>query len=156
MTGHGQDHRRMAEPPDSGVPSDPMEATPAVDPRVAPLGAPGPASSAATRPPATTTEAEPDPEQMSLRRRLRQPRTILSIAVPIAIIAIFVAINGEQLQAVPELILAANPWLVLAAFLIFYAGFPLRGWRWSIRVIATPSAWCTATGTFEARLLPGE
>ncbi len=137
MTGGGQDHRRMAERPASDVPSESMEATPAVDPRVAPLGAPIPASADATRPPAATTEAVPDAEQMSLRRRLRQPRTILSIAVPIAIIAIFVAINGEQLQAVPELILAANPWLVLAAFAIFYAGFPLRGWRWSILLRGT-------------------
>lgn len=137
MTGSGQDHRRMADRPTSGVPSEPMEATPAVDPRVAPVGAPIPAPTGATRPPVATTETEPDAEQMSLRRRLRQPRTILSIAVPIAIIAIFVAINGQQLERVPELILAANPWLVLAAFLVFYAGFPLRGWRWSILLRGT-------------------
>ncbi|MEX2184247.1 MAG: lysylphosphatidylglycerol synthase transmembrane domain-containing protein [Chloroflexota bacterium] len=76
-------------------------------------------------------ERAPDAEQMSLGRRLRQPRTIISIAVPIAIIAIFVAINGEQLQRVPGLILAANPLLILAAFVVFYLGFPLRGGRWA-------------------------
>ena len=32
----------------------------------------------------------------------------------------------------PSAILAANPWLLLAAFLVYYAGFPLRGYRWSL------------------------
>jgi uncharacterized protein (TIRG00374 family) len=68
---------------------------------------------------------------MSIGRRLRQPRTIISIAVPLAIIAIFVALNGEQLSQVPGLILGANPALVLLAFVVFYAGFPLRGRRWA-------------------------
>jgi uncharacterized protein (TIRG00374 family) len=68
---------------------------------------------------------------MSLARRLRQPRTIISILVPIAIIAAFVSLNSAALSSVPSLILAANPALVLAAFLVFYAGFPLRGKRWS-------------------------
>ncbi len=31
----------------------------------------------------------------------------------------------------PELILQANPALVLLAFVVFYLGFPLRGYRWS-------------------------
>ncbi len=107
----------MAGGTDPPVPSDPMEATPAIDPRTV----------AGVRP----DEVEPDAEQMSLARRLRQPRTILSILVPIIVIAVFVTINGAQLSKVPTLILAANPALVLAAFLIFYAGFPLRGLRWA-------------------------
>jgi uncharacterized protein (TIRG00374 family) len=131
MTDPGQDHRPMAGTAPGDVPSPPMEATPAVDPRVPLSGAP------ATPAAPTSIEADPDAEQMSLRRRIRQPRTIISIAVPIVIIAVFVALNGEQLQRVPELILAANPWLVLAAFLIFYAGFPLRGLRWSILLRGT-------------------
>ena len=61
----------------------------------------------------------------------------MSIAVPIAIIAAFVAINGAQLSSVPSLILAADPVLVLAAFLVFYAGFPLRGLRWAILLRGT-------------------
>ena len=120
----------MAGGTDQPVPSEPMEATPAIDPRSA-AGAPvtpGPTSPADVR---RDSEIEPDAEQMSLARRLRQPRTILSIAVPIVVIAVFVTINGAQLSKVPTLILAANPLLVLAAFLIFYAGFPLRGLRWA-------------------------
>ncbi len=73
----------------------------------------------------------PPAEQMSLIRRLRQPRTILSIAVPLAIIAIALALNWKDLQKVPEEIAGANLLLVLLAFLIYYVGFPLRGLRWT-------------------------
>ena len=92
------------------VPSRSMEATPAIDPRVPVVGG----SSATTRPPADVARAErePDPESMSLSRRLRQPRTIVSIAVPIVIITVFVYLNSAQLSKVPALILAANGWLV--------------------------------------------
>lgn len=88
-------------------------------------------------PDALDAERVPDAEQMSIARRLRQPRTIISIAVPIAIIAVFVAINGEQLDRVPGLVLGANPLLALAAFLIFYAGFPMRGLRWAVLLRGT-------------------
>jgi glycosyltransferase 2 family protein len=107
-----------------------MEATPAIPPRTAAKGvaaSPRPSPGAI----APRGENEPDIEGMSLARRLRQPRTILSIAIPIVVIAVFVSINGAQLSKVPSLVLGANPWLVLAAFLIFYAGFPLRGLRWA-------------------------
>jgi glycosyltransferase 2 family protein len=81
---------------------------------------------------ATLPEREVTAEQLSLGRRLRQPRTIISIAVPVVIIAVFVGLNWEQLQRVPALIAAANPLLVLAAFGVFYLGFPLRGFRWAL------------------------
>jgi uncharacterized protein (TIRG00374 family) len=73
----------------------------------------------------------PPAEQMSLIRRLRQPRTILSIAVPVAIIAIALALNWKDLQKVPEEIAGANLLLVALAFFVYYVGFPLRGWRWT-------------------------
>jgi uncharacterized protein (TIRG00374 family) len=67
---------------------------------------------------------------ISLSQRLRQPRTILSIVVPLAIIAFFLYLNRERLAEVPELILQADPKLVALAFIVFYLGFPLRGYRW--------------------------
>lgn len=76
-------------------------------------------------------ERVPDAEQMSLAARLRQPRTIISIAIPLVIIGVFVYLNGPQLSKVPGLVLNANPLLILAAFAVFYAGFPLRGLRWA-------------------------
>jgi glycosyltransferase 2 family protein len=124
----------MADGTGEPVPSAAMEATPALDPRTtrpgAPSTMPAPSLVDAAQSPADV-ERVPDAEGMSLARRLRQPRTILSIAIPIVVIAIFVSINGAQLSKVPSLVLAANPALVLAAFVVFYAGFPLRGLRWS-------------------------
>jgi glycosyltransferase 2 family protein len=136
MTSPRQDHRPMAEMTDEPVASESMEATPAIDPRAAVVGG----VSATTRPAAGArrdAENEPDPEGISLSRRLRQPRTILSIAVPIVIIGVFFYLNSAQLSKVPALILAANGWLVLAAFLVFYAGFPIRGYRWAILLRGT-------------------
>jgi len=89
-------------------------------------GPSGPPSDAPSGP-----DAEVSPEQLSLSRRLRQPRTIVSIAVPLTIIVIFAWLNQDQLGRVPGLILQANPALVVLAFLVFYAGFPLRGFRWA-------------------------
>jgi uncharacterized protein (TIRG00374 family) len=126
----------MAPGDDGPVPSASMEATPALDPRVPGLTAPD-GDAATAQPPPAPPGGEPDVEQLSLSRRLRQPRTIVSIAVPIAIIATFVGINGQALAKVPSLILAVNPWLVLAAFIVFYAGFPLRGYRWRILLRGT-------------------
>ena len=77
-------------------------------------------------------ERELSVEQVSLARRLRQPRTIVSIAVPLAIIGLFVYLNRDRLSQVPALVLQANPLLVGAAFVVFYAGFPLRGRRWAL------------------------
>lgn len=76
-------------------------------------------------------------DQLSLSRRLRQPRTIISILIPLAVIAGFVAINGAQLTRVPGLIARADVRLVLIAFLVFYAGFPLRGLRWAVLLRGT-------------------
>lgn len=69
--------------------------------------------------------------QLSLSGRLRQPRTIISILIPLAIIALFVWLNGGQLGKVPGLIVGADLRLVAVAFAIFYAGFPMRGVRWA-------------------------
>ncbi len=73
----------------------------------------------------------PPAEQMSLIRRLRQPRTVLSIAVPLAIIVIAIYLNGKSLSEVPGYIARANLWFLAAAFGSYYLGFPLRGRRWS-------------------------
>ncbi len=73
----------------------------------------------------------PPAEQMSLVRRLREPKTILSIVVPVVIIAIAAVLNRQYLGELPTDIGRANLSLVLLAFLIYYVGFPLRGWRWT-------------------------
>ncbi len=113
--GHGgHDHRPVEVAPGRPVPSDEMDATPADE-------------LTATR----RSDPEPDREALSLADRLRQPRTIISIAVPLVIIVLFAYLNRDQLARVPGLILKANPLFILAAFTIFYLGFPLRGYRWT-------------------------
>jgi hypothetical protein len=117
-----QDLRPMAAGTDGRLGFADVEATPALDPAFA------------RHDPGSLVEAlETEPTEVapiSLGQRLRQPRTILSIVVPLAIIGFFLYLNRERLAQVPELILQANPALVLLAFVVFYLGFPLRGYRW--------------------------
>ena len=99
-----------------------------------PAGHPAPAPSAGSDTPAIDASdelIEDGVERVSLSARLRQTKTIVSILVPLLIIAFFVALNRETLSKVPSLIAGANPALVLVAFLVFYLGFPLRGFRWA-------------------------
>jgi hypothetical protein len=66
-------------------------------------------------------------------RRLRDRRTQASIIVPILVLLLFVvALPGFQLDVLVGYVLAANPAWLVAAFAIYYVGFPLRGYRWSI------------------------
>ncbi len=111
--GAGQDHRAIAGNADETLASDPMEAV------------------------ASGLDPEVGAGQLSLADRLRQPRTILSILVPLAIIAVFVAVNGSTLASVPGDIARADLRLVVVAFVIFYAGFPMRGLRWAILLRGT-------------------
>jgi uncharacterized protein (TIRG00374 family) len=118
----GQDHGQGAHEEAGSVGSGAMESTPAFD---APIPHHEPASLI------EALEDEPtEVAPLSLGQRMTQPRTILSIIVPLAIIGFFLYLNRERLAAVPELILQANPALVLLAAVVFYLGFPLRGYRW--------------------------
>ena len=119
----GQDVRPMAGDTAESVASGAMDASHALD------DAPGPPEPLTLEPVPDIDESDVAP--VSLAQRLRQPRTILSIVVPLAIIAFFLYLNRDRLSAVPDLILHANPALVLLAFIVFYLGFPLRGYRWA-------------------------
>jgi uncharacterized protein (TIRG00374 family) len=77
-------------------------------------------------------------DSLSLGRRLRQPKTIVSLVLPIILLIFFArALPGFKLDAIPGLILQANPLLLLAAFAVFYLGFPLRGLRWAVLIRGT-------------------
>ena len=126
MTEEPQDHRSMADGAPEPVPSDSMQALqPAVPPAALPVDrAPDPAVEPSDR------EAV---DQLSLGRRLRQPRTIISLVLPIFLLALLVkTLPGFDLAALPGIIGAANPLFILAGFAIYYLGFPLRGLRWTI------------------------
>jgi uncharacterized protein (TIRG00374 family) len=115
----GDDHRSMATEPPDPVPSAAMDLAHPVP------GTPAP-------------EAEISADSMSLGRRLRQPRTILSLILPVVLLILFArSLPGFNLAELPAKILAANPLLLLLAFAIFYAGFPIRGLRWAVLIRAT-------------------
>ena len=85
-----------------------------------------------------SAEREVTAEQLSLGRRLRQPRTIISLILPLILLGLFVnSLPGFKLEELPAKVLSANMGLLLAAFVIFYLGFPLRGYRWSLLVRGT-------------------
>ena len=68
-----------------------------------------------------------------LSRRLRDPKTIISIVLPLVLL-VLIAFNlrGLDFNELVATILASNPLLLLAAFAIYYLGFPLRGYRWQL------------------------
>ena len=84
-----------------------------------------------------TDEASRTRRRCRWRARLRQPRTIISIAVPLIVIAIFVAINGDQLARVPAWCSTRTRPSCSLAFIVFYSGFPLRGLRWAMLLRGT-------------------
>lgn len=70
-----------------------------------------------------------------LSRRLRSPRTIISIVVPIVVLVlVLAALPGFKLDQLATYLSEANPWWLLAALGIYYLGFPLRGYRWALLV----------------------
>ncbi len=81
---------------------------------------------------------EASSDQLSLGRRLRQPRTIVSLILPIILLVfVFRVVLNINLGDVAEGISKANPILLIGAFVIFYAGFPLRGLRWALLLRGT-------------------
>lgn len=73
-----------------------------------------------------------------LGRRLRDPRTLISFVVPIAVVLLLaVALPGFKVDQLPSIIASANPWWLLAAIAIYYVGFPLRGYRWALLIRGT-------------------
>ena len=74
-----------------------------------------------------------DRTPVSLGERLRQPRTILSILVPLVLVVLVFRLTlNIDVNELVNGITVANKWLLLAAFVVFYAGFPIRGLRWSM------------------------
>jgi uncharacterized protein (TIRG00374 family) len=118
-----RDDRSIANDPDGSVASPPMTTSAAAIPAAAPNGDHDPDVSA---------------DQLSLARRLRQPRTIISLVLPLILLILFVrSLPGFHLEELPDKILGANRLVLFLAFGIFYVGFPLRGLRWAILVRRT-------------------
>jgi glycosyltransferase 2 family protein len=68
-----------------------------------------------------------------LTARLRDRRTQLSIIVPVVVLLLFVvALPGFELDTLVDHIVTADPVWLVAAFVVYYLGFPIRGYRWSL------------------------
>jgi glycosyltransferase 2 family protein len=81
----------------------------------------------------SSAEEAVEREQLSLGRRLRDPRTIVSIVLPIILLGLLVTqLPGFRLEEALARIGGADPWLLVAAFAVYYLGFPLRGYRWQL------------------------
>ena len=68
-----------------------------------------------------------------LSDRLRDPKTIISIVLPIVLVLLVaVTVGNIDLAALLGSIARADLLLLVAAFAVYYAGFPLRGIRWAL------------------------
>jgi glycosyltransferase 2 family protein len=77
-------------------------------------------------------------DQVSLGRRLHDPRTIISIVLPLALIVLIaLSLRDLDIRLLTDYVLAASPLLLLAAFTVYYMGFPLRGYRWLVLLRGT-------------------
>jgi uncharacterized protein (TIRG00374 family) len=80
--------------------------------------------------PGVNEAAAPPPP---LSRRLRDPRTIISIVLPIVLVVLIAITAGDiDFATLAQSIANANPFLLILALLIYYLGFPLRGLRWML------------------------
>jgi uncharacterized protein (TIRG00374 family) len=68
-----------------------------------------------------------------LSQRLRDPRTIVSLVLPIILLVLIaLSLRSLDLAELGQRILSANPWFLMGAVAIYYVGFPLRGYRWQL------------------------
>jgi uncharacterized protein (TIRG00374 family) len=81
-------------------------------------------------PEAPPEPADGGPEEVSLRKRFLNFRTLISFAFAVAIIVFLLTRFDINLGDALGLVARANPLLFLAALLIYYATFPVRGLRW--------------------------
>ena len=110
-----------------------------------PVSEPGP--DAAEPIPGPAPEAPPE-DTVSLGRRLRQPKTFLSIVLPLILtLLVFRVAFQLDIATLIQGVQQANKVWLLVAFLVFYLGFPLRGYRWKRILAATRFKITTRDGT---------
>ena len=74
---------------------------------------------------------EPIPErEVSLARRVLNWKTIASVVFAALLLALAFRTLGVNLGRTWGLIVEANLWLLLVAFIAYYLTFPIRGFRW--------------------------
>lgn len=67
---------------------------------------------------------------VSLRKRILKPRTVISFVVAFAILYFVIKSLHINVSETVNNIRAANPWLLVLGFCIYYLSFPMRALRW--------------------------
>jgi uncharacterized membrane protein YbhN (UPF0104 family) len=83
----------------------------------------------------TPEQAEVERKGFSLGKSLRNPRTLISFGLAIAIIVFALRGLNIDIADVWQYMRGANLWLLLSGFLIFYCTFPLRALRWRMLLV---------------------
>ncbi len=86
----------------------------------------------ALKPVETPQGSEVTSGDLSLGRRMRDPRTLLSFGVAIALITFLLTRVNLDVERTWQTILSANLWLLVAGLVAYYTTFPLRGLRWRL------------------------
>ncbi|HLE02018.1 MAG TPA: UPF0104 family protein, partial [Dehalococcoidia bacterium] len=73
-----------------------------------------------------------EPSEVSLKRRFLNLRTLLSFALALGFLVFLLFRLDVDLSATWARMKGINPFLYLLAFLVYYASFPLRAWRWRL------------------------
>src|SRR5579859_7223722 len=81
-------------------------------------------------PPIAPAEQEPETPGVSLGKRLRDPKTIVSFLVAILLLVTVFNKLGGDLNAALGYMTGLNPWLYFLAFVAYALTFPARGLRW--------------------------
>nr|PZN28269.1 MAG: TIGR00374 family protein [Chloroflexota bacterium] len=84
----------------------------------------------ADAPPESPAEQEVERRGFSLGRSLRDPRTLISFGLALAIILFVFRSFDIDLEATMAYVRGADPLLMLTALVVFYLTFPLRAFRW--------------------------
>ena len=87
------------------------------------------AASAAV-PPVAEPYSEPERGAFSLEHWIKNPRTIISFVLAIALIVYIVRSSQIDVNETRHYARSINPWTFLTAFVVFYLAFPVRALRW--------------------------
>lgn len=78
----------------------------------------------------TPEQSEVERKGFSLGKSLRSPRTLISLALAVGIVAFFMRGLNIDIGETWQYMRGANPWLLLTGLVVFYLTFPLRAFRW--------------------------
>ena len=78
------------------------------------------------------SEAEEKVEEISLRRRFLNVRTLLSFVIAVALLVIVLERLDIDFGSVWDVITGCNLLFYVLAFASYYITFPLRAWRWRV------------------------